>query len=132
MHKNYFIYVSTSNTFKIYPKIILLKLSVLSLFLNFWLYVVYFIIIFCFTGTMSSATIGIGAIILIGLWSSSFILCLLSLRTRHIIGPIVFVFTILTTIILLSIPRSPIDIPKPENKVCYSYFIQVYYLPKCL
>lgn len=121
--------MSTSNTFKIYSKIILLKLYVLSLFLNFWLYSVFYYFYF-FLGTMSSAAIGIGAIILIGLWSSSFILCLLSLRTHHIIGPIVFVFTILTTIILLSIPRSPTDVPKPENKVCYSYFF--IYLNKCL
>lgn len=67
---------------------------------------------------MSSATIGIGAIILIGLWSSSFILCLLSLRTRHSIGPIVFISTILITITLLSIPRSSTDTPKLDNKVC--------------
>jgi hypothetical protein len=67
---------------------------------------------------MSSATIGVGAIILIGLWSSSFILCLLSFRTRHSIGPIVFVSTIFISIILLSIPRSSTDSPKLENKVC--------------
>lgn len=66
---------------------------------------------------MSSAAIGIGAIILIGLWSSSFILCLLSLRTRHSIGPIVFVFAILITVILLTIPRSSTDTLKPDNKV---------------
>lgn len=65
-----------------------------------------------------SATIGIGAVILIGLWSSSFILCLLSLRTRHSIGPIVLVSTILITVLLLSIPRSTTDIRKPDNKVC--------------
>lgn len=66
---------------------------------------------------MSSAAVGVGAIILIGLWSSSFILCLLSLRTRHSIGPIFFVFTLLLTIILLSIPRSSTDTTKPDNKV---------------
>lgn len=78
-----------------------------------------FILSIIFSGTMSSAAIGIGAIILIGLWSSSFILCLLSLRTRHSIGPIVFICTILITVILLSIPRSSADISKPDNKVCY-------------
>lgn len=67
---------------------------------------------------MSSAAIGVGAIILIGLWSSSLILCLLSLRTRHSIGPIVFISTVLTTVVLLSIPRSSSDTPKPDNKVC--------------
>jgi hypothetical protein len=72
---------------------------------------------------MSSATIGIGAIILIGLWSSSFILCLLSLRTRHIIGPIVLVSTILLTVIILSIPRSSVDTPKPDIKVLVIQFI---------
>ncbi|CAI6349142.1 unnamed protein product [Macrosiphum euphorbiae] len=66
---------------------------------------------------MSSAAIGIGAIILIGLWFSSFILCLLSLRTRHSIGPIVLVSTILITIILLSIPRSSVETPKPDIKI---------------
>jgi len=73
---------------------------------------------FFFLGEMSTTAIGLGAIILIGLWSSSFILCLLSLRTRHSVGPIVFLFTILITIILLSIPRSSTDIPKLDNKVC--------------
>lgn len=66
---------------------------------------------------MSSATIGIGAIILIGLWSSSFILCLLSLRTRHSIGPVVLVSTVLITTILLSIPRSSVETSKPDIKV---------------
>lgn len=66
---------------------------------------------------MSSATIGIGAIILIGLWSSSFILCLLSLRTRHSIGPVVLVSTALITTILLSIPRSSVETSKPDIKV---------------
>lgn len=70
---------------------------------------------------MPSTTIGLGAIILIGLWSSSFILCLLSLRIRHSIGPIVFLFTILITIILLSIPRSSSDVPKSDNKVWLNY-----------
>lgn len=78
---------------------------------------------FFFKGQMSSAAIGIGAIILIGLWSSSFILCLLSLRTRHSIGPIVLVSTILITIILLSIPRSSIDTPKPDIKVSAVQYI---------
>jgi len=73
---------------------------------------------FIFLGEMSITAIGLGATILIGLWSSSFILCLLSLRTRHSVGPIVFLFTILITIILLSIPRSSTDTPKINNKVC--------------
>jgi len=72
---------------------------------------------------MSSATIGIGAIILIGLWLSSFILCLLSLRTRHIIGPIVLVSTILLTVIILSIPRSSVDTPKPDIKIVDPLFV---------
>jgi len=76
-----------------------------------------------FKGKMSSTTIGIGAIILIGLWSSSFILCLLSLRTRHSIGPIVLVSTILITIIILSIPRSSVDTPKPDIKVIVIQYI---------
>lgn len=66
---------------------------------------------------MSSTTIGIGAIILIGLWSSSFILCLLSLRTRHSIGPVVLVSTVFITTILLSIPRSSVETSKPDIKV---------------
>ncbi|KAL4123254.1 hypothetical protein QTP88_015461 [Uroleucon formosanum] len=66
---------------------------------------------------MSSAAIGIGAIILIGLWFSTFILCLLSLRTRHSIGPIFLVSTILITIILLSIPRSSVETPKLDIKI---------------
>ncbi|VVC43527.1 Hypothetical protein CINCED_3A011381 [Cinara cedri] len=72
---------------------------------------------------MSSPAIGIGAFILIGLWSSSFILCLLSLRTRHSIGPIVFIFTILITIILLAIPRSSTDTPKLDNKIVDPLFV---------
>lgn len=74
---------------------------------------------------MSSATIGIGAIILIGLWSSSFILCLLSLRTRHSIGPIVLVFTVFITIILLSIPRSSVETSKakPDIKIVDPLFV---------
>lgn len=76
---------------------------------------------YTFLDKMSS--IGVGAIILIGLWSSSFILCLLSLRTRHSIGPIVFIFTIIITVVLISIPHYSTDSPKPNSKVCYKMYL---------
>lgn len=80
---------------------------------------------------MSFPAIGIGAFILVGLWSSSFILCLLSLRTRHSIGPIVFICTIIITIILLAVPRSSTDTPKLDNKVC-KLFVLVFKINKII
>uniref|UniRef100_A0A8D8YFY5 Transmembrane protein 218 n=1 Tax=Cacopsylla melanoneura TaxID=428564 RepID=A0A8D8YFY5_9HEMI len=67
---------------------------------------------------------GTGSLIILAIWVTTFILCCVSLRTRHNLTPFAFIVAVLVTTVLLLIPRGEIKTAPSEGIIYDNIFIR--------